>query len=214
VAVTTEPFLSGSGYTTGVPVVECDPAAARDRLEAAGVTVEGGNTDHERWRAARGGATAVAYDGKVVVQGDRPEDVLALLCERGGRVHAYFDGAARGNPGPAAVGWVLVSGDGIVAEGGERVGRATNNQAEYAALERVLEVARDHGFDAVELRGDSELVVRQVRGAWDTNDPELRERRVDVLQLLDGFEEWTLTHVPREVNERADELANEALDEG
>jgi ribonuclease HI len=196
-----------------VPVVECDPTAARERLETAGVTVEPGNTDHERWRATREGATAVAYDGKVVVQGSRPEGIVALLRDAGGRVHAYFDGAARGNPGPAAVGWVLVSGDGIVDEGGERIGRATNNQAEYAALQRVLEVARDYGFDEIELRGDSELVVKQVRGAWNTDDPELRERRVRVRELLAEFDEWTISHVPREVNDRADDLANEALDD-
>jgi ribonuclease HI len=209
-----ERLLSGDGDVKRVPVIDCDPEEARERLEAGGVTVETGNTDHERWRASRGDATAVAYDEKVVVQGGRPEDLMALLEEGSGRVHAYFDGASRGNPGPAAVGWVLVSGEGIVAEGGERIGRATNNQAEYAALQRVLEAARDRGFDAVELRGDSELIVKQVRGAWNTNDPELRERRVRVRELLDGFEEWSLTHVPRDVNERADGLANEALEDG
>jgi len=197
-----------------VPVLNCDPDEARERLAAAGVAVTAGNTDHERWRAERGDAVAVAYDDSVVVQGGRPADLTALLADGGGRAHCYFDGAARGNPGPAAVGWVVVTDGGIVAEGGETVGRATNNQAEYAALERVLEVAADHGFDAVHVRGDSELVVEQVRGAYDTNDPELRERRVRVRELLDRFDDWTLDHVPREVNDRADELANEALDDG
>jgi len=66
----------------------------------------------------------------------------------------------------------------------------------------------------VVVRGDSQLIVRQVRGEWDTNDPELRERRVRVRELLDGFETWSIEHVPREINDRADELANEALDDG
>ncbi|PSP92408.1 ribonuclease H [Halobacteriales archaeon QH_8_68_33] len=196
-----------------MPTVECDVAEARERLEDAGVTVSEGNTDHERWRAERGDATAVAYDGKVVIQGSNPADLEALLREGGGRAHVYFDGAARGNPGPAAVGYVVVTSDGIVAEGGERIGRATNNQAEYEALTRALEVARDYGFEEVDVRGDSELIVKQVRGEYDANDPELREHRVTVRELLTGFEEWSLEHVPREINDRADELANDALDD-
>ncbi|WP_265111950.1 ribonuclease HI [Halosolutus halophilus] len=196
-----------------MPVIECDVDAARDRLEEAGVTVEPGNTDHERWRASRGDATAVAYDDKVVIQGGTPRDLEALLREGGGRAHVYFDGAARGNPGPAAIGWVIVTGDGIVAEGSERIGRATNNQAEYEALVAALEAARDYGYDEVHLRGDSELIVKQVRGEYDTNNPELREKRVTVRELLAAFDEWTLEHVPREVNDRADKLANEALDQ-
>ena len=197
-----------------MPVIECDPAAERERLEAAGAEVAPGNTDHERWRATHGGATAVAYDGKVVVQGSDPQRLVGLLRDGGGRAHVYFDGACRGNPGPSAVGYVVVTGDGIAAEGGERIGRATNNRAEYEALVRALEVARDFGFDEVAVRGDSQLIVRQVRGEWDTNDPELRERRVRVLELLDGFDSWSIEHVPREINDRADELANEALDDG
>jgi len=196
-----------------VPVIECDPDEARDRLAAAGVEPEAGNTDHERWRASYGGATAVAYDGKVVVQGGDANRLVGLLREDGGRAHVYFDGASRGNPGPAAVGYVVVDGDGIVAEGGERIGETTNNRAEYAALVRALEVAADHGFDEVHIRGDAQLIVKQVRGEWDTNEPALRERRVRVRELLDRFDEWTLEHVPREINERADELANEALDD-
>ena len=196
-----------------MPTVECDAEAARERLEAAGVNVEPGNADHERWRAERGGATAVAYDGKVVVQGSNPTDIEALLREGGGRAHVYFDGASRGNPGPAAVGHVVVTSDGIIAEGGERIGRATNNQAEYEALVRALETARDYGFDEVDVRGDSQLVVKQVRGEWDANDPDLRESRVTVRELLTGFDEWSLEHVPREINDRADELANDALDD-
>ncbi|MEF8756984.1 MAG: ribonuclease HI [Halobacteriales archaeon] len=198
-----------------MPVVECDVEAARERLLAAGATVEEGNTEHERWRARRGDAVAVAYDGKVVVQGETPRDIEAVLRqEAGDRVHVYFDGASRGNPGPAAVGYVLVADGGIVAEGGERIGRATNNQAEYEALIRALEAARDYGFEEVRLRGDSELIVRQVTGAWDANDPQLRELRVRARSLLDEFEEWRIEHVPREINERADELANEAFEDG
>lgn len=195
-----------------MPVIECDPSVARDRLREAGVTVESGNTEHERWRAEYDGATAVAYEEKILVQGETPGRLVALLGEEGGRAHVYFDGAARGNPGPAAIGWVIVTDDGIVSEGGERIGETTNNRAEYEALTRAVSVAADYGFDTVEIRGDSELIVKQVTGQWNTNDPGLRERRVRVRELLEAFEEWSLSHVPREINERADALANEALD--
>jgi ribonuclease HI len=196
-----------------MPVIECDAAAARARLVDAGVEILPGNTDHEQWRAEYGGATAVAYEDKVVIQGGSPERLEALLREGGGRAHVYFDGAARGNPGPAAVGWVIVTSDGIVADGSATIGTATNNQAEYEALLRALEVAADYGFEEVDVRGDSELIVKQVRGEYDTNDPQLREYRIEVRQLLDLFEEWSLAHVPREINERADDLANDALDD-
>jgi ribonuclease HI len=196
-----------------MPVLECDPAEARERLAAAGIEVRAGNTEHELWRAEHAGATAVAYEGKVVVQGGSAERLVGLLRGSGGRAHVYFDGACRGNPGPSAVGYAVVTGDGIAAEGGETIGRATNNQAEYRALVTALEVAADVGFDEVHVRGDSELIVKQVKGAWDTNDPELRELRVRARELLARFDEWTLEHVPREINARADELANEALDD-
>ncbi|MFB6251158.1 MAG: ribonuclease HI [Halobellus sp.] len=198
-----------------MPSVDLDPEVARERLEAAGVAVEPGNTDHERWRAERGNANAVAYDDTVVVQGSRPTDLLALLRdEQGDRAHVYFDGACRGNPGPAAVGWVIVTSDGIVAEGGERIGKTTNNRAEYEALECALEAARDYGFDEVDVRGDAQLIVRQVTGEYDTNNPELRKRRVRARELLEDFDQWSIEHVPRAVNDRADSLANEALDDG
>ncbi len=196
-----------------MPVVECDIDDAKRRLEAAGADISPGKTEHEAWHADLGGAHAVAYPDKVVVQGKRPVDITSVLeADRGGQVHAYFDGASRGNPGPAALGWVLVNSDGIVDEGGETIGRATNNQAEYRALIRVLEMASNYGFDSVEIRGDSELIVKQVKGAWNTNDPELKEHRVRVHELLREFDEWSLKHVPRGVNDRADDLANEALD--
>ena len=78
---------------------------------------------------------------------------------------------------------------------------------------RVLEVAREYGFSVVAVRGDSQLVVEQVKGAWQTNEPSLRERRVRVRELLEAFDEWSIEHVPREINERADALANEAFDD-
>jgi ribonuclease HI len=204
-----------------MPVIECDVAAAAERLGAAGVETRAGNTDHERWRAESAEAVAVAYNWKVVVQGSRPHQLASVVRNDDGddadgagssRVYCYFDGASRGNPGPAAIGWVLVADGGIVAEGGERIADTTNNRAEYEALIRVLEVAEEYGFSEVNVRGDSELICKQVHGEYETNQPALRERRVTVRELLAGFEDWTLEHVPREVNDRADARANEALD--
>lgn len=195
-----------------MPVIDCDPDRARDRVTEAGVEVVDGNTDHERWRAERDGAVAVAYDEKVVVQGSDPERLAALVRDGGGRGHVYFDGASRGNPGPAAVGWAIVTGDGIVSEGSERIPDTTNNKAEYAALIRALEAARDYGLDEADVRGDSQLVVKQVRGEWDVNEPTLREKRVRAREILERFDRWSIEHVPREINERADELANEAFE--
>ncbi|MFC6615080.1 ribonuclease HI [Halopenitus salinus] len=195
-----------------MPTIDCDPDAARERLAEAGVEIEAGNTDHERWRAERDGAVAVAYDDSVVVQGRNPTAITGLLSEESGRAHVYFDGASRGNPGPAAVGWCLVTSDGIVAEGGRRIGKMTNNQAEYEALLAALRAAGEYGFDEVDVRGDSELIVKQVRGEWNTNDPTLREYRVEARSLLEEFDRFSIAHVPRSVNGRADDLANEALD--
>ncbi|WP_411965602.1 ribonuclease HI [Haloferax sp. YSMS24] len=196
-----------------MPTVECDPDEARQRLEEAGVDVQSGNTEYERWRAERGEASAVAYDEKVVVQGSNPTDLLAILQPKGGRAHVYFDGASRGNPGPAAIGWAIVTSNGIVADGSKRIGKTTNNRAEYEALIEALSAAAEYGYDEVDVRGDSQLVVKQVRGEWKTNDPGLRERRVKANELLSTFDRWSLEHVPREINERADSLANEALDD-
>ena len=197
-----------------MPVVDCDVEAARERLAAAGAEISPGKTEHERYHADLGEAHAVAYEDSLVVQGVRPVDITSVLDGgTGGRVHLYFDGASRGNPGPSAIGYVLVDGDGIVEAGGETIGRATNNQAEYRALIRGLEVAAKLGFESVEIRGDSELIVKQVRGAWNTNDPTLKEYRVRVHELLGEFEEYSIDHVPRETNDRADRLANEALDD-
>ena len=195
-----------------MPVIDCDPADARKRLASEGVEIRPGNTDHELWRAERDGAIAVAYEDSVVVQGREPARLAGVLADGGGRAHVYFDGAARGNPGPAAIGWVIVTDDGIAAEGSEQIGRATNNQAEYEALIAALAAAAEHGFDELVTKGDSQLAVKQVRGEWDANDPTLREHRVRVRELLDEFETWSIDHVPRELNDRADKLANEALD--
>jgi ribonuclease HI len=129
------------------------------------------------------------------------------------RVVVNVDGGARGNPGPAAIAAVVSTPDGqVVEERGERIGRATNNVAEYRALLLGLERARELGAREVELIGDSELVVRQVRGEYKVKNADLKPLRDQVSRALESFDSWTIRHVRREDNAAADELVNAALD--
>jgi ribonuclease HI len=131
------------------------------------------------------------------------------------RLVVNVDGGARGNPGPAAVAAVVTTPDGdVVEEGSRTIGTATNNVAEYRALLLGIERAQELGAGEVELVGDSELIVRQVRGEYRVKDAALRDLHAQVREALDGFDRWSIRHVRREDNARADELVNEALDEG
>jgi ribonuclease HI len=130
------------------------------------------------------------------------------------RLVVNVDGGSRGNPGPAAIAAVVTSPEGeVVAERRETIGYATNNVAEYRALLLGIELAREHGATELELVGDSELVVRQVRGLYRVKDPALRELHTEVEAALGALETWSIRHVRREQNEAADRLVNEALDE-
>jgi ribonuclease HI len=123
------------------------------------------------------------------------------------------DGGARGNPGQAAVAAVAVDADGApVAERGERIGVATNNVAEYRALLLGIALAAEHGADEVELIGDSELVVKQVRGEYRVKDANLKPLHAEVRAALAGFDSWSIRHVRRELNAAADALVNATLD--
>ena len=123
------------------------------------------------------------------------------------------DGGARGNPGPAAIGVVVRDGAGeVLEEHGERIGRATNNVAEYRALLRGIELAASHGAGELELVGDSELVVRQVEGRYKVKDATMKELHAEVKRALSDFDSWSIRHVRREQNADADRLVNEALD--
>ena len=123
------------------------------------------------------------------------------------------DGGARGNPGPAAIAAVVQDGEGgVLEERGERIGRATNNVAEYRALLLGIERAAALGASDVDLVGDSELVVRQVKGEYKVKDANLRELHAEVKRALASFERWSIRHVRREHNSEADRLVNQALD--
>jgi ribonuclease HI len=123
------------------------------------------------------------------------------------------DGGARGNPGEAAIAAVAVDTGGTpVAERGERIGVATNNVAEYRALLLGIALAAQHGADEVELIGDSELVVKQVRGEYRVKDANLKPLHAEVRAALAGFDSWSIRHVRRELNAAADALVNATLD--
>jgi ribonuclease HI len=123
------------------------------------------------------------------------------------------DGGARGNPGPAAIAAVVATPEGeVLEEIGETIGPATNNVAEYRALLLGIERAQALGASELDLVGDSELIVRQVKGEYKVKDPTLRELHAQVRAALGGFDRWSIRHVRREHNAEADRLVNEALD--
>ena len=125
----------------------------------------------------------------------------------------HVDGGARGNPGPAAIGVVLARPDGeLVDEIAESIGVATNNVAEYRALLRGLELARERGATELEIVGDSELVARQLTGAYRVKHAALRPLHQEATSALHAFERWRIRTVPRAQNARADQLVNAALD--
>ena len=126
------------------------------------------------------------------------------------------DGGARGNPGPAAIAAVVATpgGETVIERRGEAIGRATNNVAEYRALLLGIELARALGAREVELVGDSELIVKQVKGEYRVKDAGLRApARAGPRTRSSGFERWSIRHVRREQNAAADRLVNETLDE-
>lgn len=130
---------------------------------------------------------------------------------RAGILHA--DGAARGNPGPAAIGVVVTDGDGVeLCAFGKAIGVATNNVAEYQALIAGLEAARDLGVDSLRVRLDSELLVKQMTGAYRVKSAHLKPLHERARALASSFADVRFEHVPRSENARADALCNEALD--
>ena len=129
------------------------------------------------------------------------------------KVVVNVDGGSRGNPGPAAVAAVVTDASGEeLAERAETIGRATNNVAEYRAVLLGIELAKELGADEVELVADSLLIVEQVRGNWKVKQSHLQPLRQQVVRALEGFGSWSIRHVNRDENERADELLNDALD--
>ena len=129
------------------------------------------------------------------------------------KARLWTDGGARGNPGPAAFAYVLETDDGTVLDArAEAIGIATNNVAEYSALVAGLGRAVEAGVRELEVRSDSELMVKQMRGEYRVKNRDLQSLFLDASRAAREIGRVTYTHVRREHNELADRLVNEALD--
>lgn len=125
----------------------------------------------------------------------------------------HTDGAARGNPGPAGAGAVLYDATGEeIATVVQYLGETTNNQAEYQALLLGLDKAIELKIESIEIKMDSELIVRQIQGLYKVKHEGLRPLYLAVMEKLKQFKAFKISHVRRELNKRADELSNEAID--
>ncbi len=129
------------------------------------------------------------------------------------RVVIFTDGASRNNPGPAAIGIVIKDEqDKPLTTISQAIGHATNNQAEYRAVITALEEAVKLGAGQVDIRSDSELVVRQINGQYRVKSASLKPLYQQVKQLQSQLEGFTITYIPRQENTEADSLANIALE--
>jgi ribonuclease HI len=128
---------------------------------------------------------------------------------------AHIDGGARGNPGPAGYGVVIEDEEGSsVAELSRYLGRQTNNFAEYSGLLAALQYTREHGFKALKVLSDSELLVRQINGQYKVKSPGLLPLYREACTLIHELDWFKIQHVRRELNRDADRLANRAMDQG
>jgi ribonuclease HI len=129
------------------------------------------------------------------------------------QLEMQFDGGSRGNPGLAGIGVTISASDGtMVYELGDTLPHATNNVAEYTALIRGVQAARQLGVLKLNIRADSELVVRQITGRYRVKSPDLKPLYAQAMAELAQISDWSISHVYRSSNSRADELANQAMD--
>src|ERR1700728_4327518 len=137
------------------------------------------------------------------------------LFDSGDEIVAYCDGGARGNPGPAGFGvYIQDSGGKALAELSEFLGTHTNNFAEYSALLAALEFAINNGHKSLRVISDSELMVKQMKGQYRVNSPELRPLYEEAKRRIARLDHFQIQHVLREKNRHADRLANVAMDRG
>lgn len=134
--------------------------------------------------------------------------------EFGKKLIIYTDGGARGNPGPAGIGVVIKnSEDEVLEEYKEHIGETTNNQAEYQAVVKGLELALPYKPEEVEVRLDSELVTNQINGEFKLKNPDFQVWFIKIHNYKQQFKKIKFKHIRREQNQEADKLVNEALDE-
>jgi phosphoribosylglycinamide formyltransferase-1 len=129
------------------------------------------------------------------------------------QVTIYTDGGSRGNPGPAAAGFTLADSCGTQLQAkGFFLGKATNNIAEYTGFLKALEAAKQAGAEQLTVFSDSQLLVRQINGQYKVKSENIWPLFQKAVNLLSGFTSWQVQHIPREQNQRADKLVNQALD--
>lgn len=151
--------------------------------------------------------------------GSRPQSSLfggePLNPKTSGWTTAFTDGGSRGNPGPSGYGVVLQTADGAtLAELSDFLGMRTNNVAEYSGMLAALEYALSHGLSRLRIVSDSELMVKQMRGQYRVQSPELRPLYEEAKRRVAKLESFQIEHVLRGKNKKADELANQAMDRG
>jgi ribonuclease HI len=135
--------------------------------------------------------------------------------ENAGAITAYCDGGSRGNPGPAGFGVYFEDAQGKPAgELSEYLGKKTNNFAEYSGLLAALNFALEHGYSRLKVISDSELMVKQIKGQYRVQSPELRPLYEEAKRRIARLDSFQIQHVLREKNRQADRLANEAMDRG
>ncbi|KAJ6851938.1 putative carbonic anhydrase 2 [Iris pallida] len=143
---------------------------------------------------------------------DRDGDGDGSDGDSDGSVYVEFDGASKGNPGPAGAGAVLRSRDGtVLARTRKGMGNATSNEAEYEGLKEGLKTARELGYQHVHVQGDSKLVTEQVQGNWKARDERMAKHRNEAQKLMDQFKSADIDHVPRGQNSEADAEANKGV---
>jgi ribonuclease HI len=125
----------------------------------------------------------------------------------------YIDGASRGNPGSSAIGIVIIDAKGKKRKVKKYLGIHTNNQAEYHALITALTSAKKLKKTHLTIFTDSQLLANQVNRLWKVRDAEIKVLYQEAISLISGFKKVKLSHIPRRLNEEADRLANEALDD-
>jgi tryptophan 2,3-dioxygenase/ribonuclease HI len=131
------------------------------------------------------------------------------------KVVVHVDGGARGNPGPAAAAAVVSTPEGeVLADAAERIGRATNNVAEYRGVLLGIEKARELGATEIEIVNDSELIAKQLSGEYRVKHADMKPLHARATEALRGFDRWSIRSVPRAENADADALVNQALDAG
>jgi ribonuclease HI len=134
---------------------------------------------------------------------------------KGEWITAYCDGGSRGNPGPAGFGVYIQDENGsVVAELSEYLGRKTNNVAEYSGLLAALQFAVDGKYERLRVISDSELMVKQMKGQYRVNSPELRPLYEEAKRRAGSLKAFQIQHVLRDKNKHADRLANLAMDSG